>query len=169
MLLAGLLFQDFTKKQDKETAETRANQETLTKYLDQMSDLLQKGLLKSKHDSEIFIIAQSKTVIALQSLDPNRQILVSRFLEAAKLNQLDGGKGLLFKANMYNAKLKNAGLEGINLSQAKLGFSDLTEANFTKANLNRSFLMKSKLTQAQFYGSKLTGTAFDHSDLLCKY
>jgi uncharacterized protein YjbI with pentapeptide repeats len=161
----GIWFQGFTRQQDKEAVETKTKQETLIKYLDQMSDLLQKGLLKSKHNSEIFIIAQSKTIIALQSLDPDRQSLVSRFVETANLNQLDGGKGLLFKANMHEAKLRKAELKDINLSQATLSFSDLTEANFIGANLNRSFLMKSKLTQSHFYRSKLTGTAFDGSDL----
>jgi hypothetical protein len=76
LAVAGFWFQDFTKKQDVKLAESKtkqelqvadskAKQETLTKYLDQMSDFLEKGLLKSKQDSPIFIIAQSKTVTAL--------------------------------------------------------------------------------------------------------
>jgi hypothetical protein len=103
LAVAGFWFQDFTKKQDVKLAESktkqelqvadsRAKQETLTKYLDQMSDLLEKGLLKSKQDSPIFIIAQSKTVTALQSLDTERQRLLIQFFKSANLNTLDGLK-----------------------------------------------------------------------------
>jgi hypothetical protein len=100
LFIVASWFQWFTKQQEQLAADNKAmqelqvagdkaKQETLTKYLDQMSDLLQKGLLKSKRDSEIFIIAKAKTAVTLQSLDPVRQHLVIQFLAASNLNTLD--------------------------------------------------------------------------------
>jgi uncharacterized protein YjbI with pentapeptide repeats len=172
LAVAGFWFQDFTKKQDVKLAESKtkqelqvadskAKQETLTKYLDQMSDLLEKGLLKSKQDSPIFIIAQSKTVIALQSLDPKGQHLVIQFLESANLNTLDGGKGLLYKSKFSKAQLQKADLSGANLKEADLTGAKLQDANLSGANLNGA-----NLSDANFKRSDLSGTNLRGADLI---
>jgi uncharacterized protein YjbI with pentapeptide repeats len=188
LAVAGFWFQGFTKdqevkladskiKQELKVADDKAKQETLTKYLDQMSDLLQKGLLKSKQDSPIFIISQSKTVIALQSLDPVRQHLVVQFLESANLNGLDGGKGLLYRAKLSKAQLEKADLsganfkeadfsgaqlKGANLSGADLSGTNLSEANLHGVNLSRTnlqgtLLVESNFKEAYFFHTKLQG------------
>ncbi len=167
LAVAGFWFQDFTKKQDVKLAESKtkqelqvadskAKQETLTKYLDQMSDLLEKGLLKSKQDSPIFIIAQSKTVTALQSLDTERQRLLIQFFKSANLNTLDGGKGLLFKARMSEAQLQNIDLSGINLNEVNMSGANLKEANLEGSNLKGANLTSSNLSQANLNKSDLS-------------
>ncbi len=174
LAIAGFWFQDFTKKQEVkladsktkqelQVADSKAKQETLIKYLDQMSDLLEKGLLKSKQDSPIFIIAQSKTVTALQSLDTERQRLLIQFFKSANLNTLDGGKGLLFKARMSEAKLQNIDFSGINLNEVDLSGADLKGANLNGsklkgANLTISNLSEANLSKADLSKAELTGT-----------
>jgi uncharacterized protein YjbI with pentapeptide repeats len=171
LLLIGFLFQDFTKKQevtlseskakqDLQLADSKAKQETLTKYLDQMSDLLEKGLLKSKQDSPIFIIAQSKTVIALQSLDTERQRLLIQFFKSANLNTLDGGKGLLFKARMSKAQLQKIDLRGIKLKGA-----DLSGANLSRANLSDVDLSEADLREVELYKANLSNANLSGADL----
>jgi uncharacterized protein YjbI with pentapeptide repeats len=186
LAVAGFWFQDFTKKQDVKLAESKtkqelqvadskAKQETLTKYLDQMSDLLEKGLLKSKQDSPIFIIAQSKTVTALQSLDTERQRLLIQFFKSANLNTLDGGKGLLFKARMSKAQLQGIDLSEINLKEvdfsgANLKGAELRQTNLNGANLSTATLIGANLSTANLSdtdlsGSKLNGAFLNKTNL----
>ena len=186
LAVAGFWFQDFTKKQEVkladsktkqelQVADSKAKQETLIKYLDQMSDLLEKGLLKSKQDSPIFIIAQSKTVTALQSLDTERQRLLIQFFKSANLNTLDGGKGLLFKARMSEAKLQNIDFSGINLNEvdlsgadlegANLNGSKLKGANLTISNLSKANLSKADLSKAELTGAILIGAFLEEANL----
>lgn len=191
LAIAGFWFQGFTKqqeqlaadnktKQELQVADSKAKQETLTKYLDQMSDLLQKGLIKSKHGSDIFTIAQLKTAVTLQSLDPVRQHLVIQFLAAANLNGLDEGKGLLFQSRMSKAQLGKADLSFVkmikaDLSMAKLSGADLIGADlrganfigtdFSKANLPYASLIEAILFGADFRGAKLRGVLLMGSDL----
>jgi uncharacterized protein YjbI with pentapeptide repeats len=166
LAVAGFWFQGFTKdqevkladsktKQELKVADDKAKQETLTKYLDQMSDLLEKGLLKSKQDSPMFIIAQSKTVTALQSLDAERQRLLIQFFESANLNTLDRGKGLLFEARMSKAQLKGIDLRHITLNEVDLSEANLTEARLMQTNLIGANLYSSKLIEAILMGSDL--------------
>jgi hypothetical protein len=91
--------QEEARKQDQQLADDKARQETLVRYLAEMSELLEKGLLRSPSGSERVIIAQTKTVIALQSLDAKRQSLIFQFLRSANLNGLNE-YGLLHRAQM---------------------------------------------------------------------
>jgi Pentapeptide repeats (8 copies) len=181
LFIAASWFQWFTKqqeqlaadnkaKQELQVAGDKAKQETLTKYLDQMSDLLQKGLLKSKQGSEIFIIAQAKTAVTLQSLDPVRQHLVIQFLAASNLNILDGGKGLLFQLRMSRAKLDKADLSfarmtEVDLSEAKLSGADLIGADLRGANLIGANLSQANLPYASLIEANLFGADFRGADL----
>jgi uncharacterized protein YjbI with pentapeptide repeats len=176
LAVAGFWFQDFTKKQDVKLAESKtkqelqvadskAKQETLTKYLDQMSDLLEKGLLKSKQDSPMFIIAQSKTVVALQSLDSERQRILVQFLQSANLNKLDGGKGLLSKSIMTKAQLPKVDLSRSGLSGSNLNRANLHEANLYEADLRGANLAGVNLSEANLYEADLRGADLRGADL----
>jgi uncharacterized protein YjbI with pentapeptide repeats len=178
---AGIWFQDNIKGREESSAkiktveelkvaDSKAKQETLTKYLDQMSDLLEKGLLKSKQDSPMFIIAQSKTVTALQSLDTERQRLLIQFFKSANLNTLDGGKGLLFKARMSKAQLQGIDLSEINLKEVDLSGSNLNKSNLIGADLSGSNLgganiRRAYLEKANFNGVDLNEANLKRSDL----
>lgn len=134
---------DDRAKQDRQLADDRAKQDTLVKYLDQMAGSLKDGLLDAKPGSKEFVIAQSKTVLALQSLDRNRQHLVVQFLRASGLSDAPTGKWktrfnngilndlpaksrvLLYKAQMEKADLTNSDLSGAVLIGANLGAAKL--------------------------------------------
>jgi uncharacterized protein YjbI with pentapeptide repeats len=172
---AGIWFQDNIKGREESSAkiktveelkvaDSKAKQETLTKYLDQMSDLLEKGLLKSKQDSPIFIIAQSKTVTALQSLDTERQRLLIQFFKSANLNTLDGGKGLLFKARMSKAQLQGIDLSEINLKEVDFSGANLSGANLDRSNLSGSNLVETNFKKASLVKANLNGIDFHEAD-----
>lgn len=160
LVIAGFSLQEFAKQRDQIAADNKANQEILTKYLDQMAELLQNKLRNSKQDSEQFIISQSKTVTVLLSLDPRRQHLVIQFLEAANLNNLSEKKGLLFKARMSKANLA-----GSDLSNAHLEQTDLEKANLEAANLEESHLQGANLKGANLNGATLSGAILAGAEL----
>lgn len=149
-------------EQQRQIAKDSSKQTTLVKYLEEMAALLDDGLLDIQNISDKkFIIAQSKTVIALQSLDPKRQHLVIQFLNAAKLNTLAGkDKGLLYEARMSKANLIKA-----EISSAKLIKSDLRDANLRDANLFRVNFSRGKLGNADLRDSSLSGAKLGNADL----
>jgi uncharacterized protein YjbI with pentapeptide repeats len=171
------VFQNCSKQNEQEAADKRAKieqiaaddkakQETLTKYLDGMSDLLQKDLLKSKNTDPTFIIAQSKTVVALRSVDSVRQNLIFQFLESARLNTLELEKnGLLFRAKMSKAQLSKADFTKTKLIQADLQESNLTKANLTGADLRSVDLENANLSNAQLYAADLRLAELTRSNL----
>jgi uncharacterized protein YjbI with pentapeptide repeats len=176
----ALYLQDSSKQREQAIADDKANQDTLVKYLDQMAELLQKGL-KTKPNPETLIIAQAKTVIALQALDPKKQHLVIQFLDAANLNTLPGEKGILHEARMSKANLNRADLSWANLSkadldEAKLSEASLSGANFSKANLGRANLSgsdlsganlsKADLNEAKLINAKLTDANLNEAKLI---
>ncbi len=157
--LGTYYLQDSAKQREQTVAEDKANQDTLVKYLDQMADLLQKNLRNTETSSETFIIAQAKTVIALQSLDPKRQHLVIQFLAAANLNTLDRKKGILYQAQMSKANLNKADLSGADLSYADLFNANLSHADLISANLSDVNLKGAKrLSKIQIDQAKLCKT-----------
>jgi Pentapeptide repeats (8 copies) len=160
VILAGGAYylQDAAKQREQAASIEKANQDTLVKYLDQMAELLQKGLLKTKSDSEKFVIAQAKTVIALQSLNstPTKQHLVIQFLAAANLYTLDGKKGILYKAKMSKANLKKADLSSANLFNAVLLEADLSDADLSNANLLKADLRGANLSKALLFNAGLS-------------
>jgi uncharacterized protein YjbI with pentapeptide repeats len=157
--------QELAKQREQAAAFEKVNQDTLVKYLDQMAELLQKGLLKTKLNSETFIIAQAKTVIALQSLDPKRQHLVIQFLDAANLNSLDGKKGILHQARMSKANLIKADLSFAKLSFAKLSGANLFSADLSGAILNGADLIYADLSGANLSKANISGTILFETNL----
>jgi uncharacterized protein YjbI with pentapeptide repeats len=166
-VLAGGAYylQELAKQREQAASIETANQDTLVKYLDQMAELLQKGLLKTKPNSETFIIAQAKTVIALQALDPKRQHLVIQFLDAANLNTLPGEKGILYEARMSKANLNKADLSWANLSKADLDEANLSEANLSGANLSNAYFGKANLSVADLSEANLSEANLSRADL----
>lgn len=139
--------------------------ETLNKYLEDMSVNIKSGLINAKIGSNVFVIAQAKTVIALQALDPKRQHLVVQFLDAATLNTLGGNKGVLYSARLSKASLNNADLSFIHLIHANLSQAQLYRANLVAANLNGADLSSADLREAIFSGADFRGANFLWSDL----
>src|SRR5690606_34576141 len=104
------------RKQTDIIVATDLQRETaLQNYLDKMTELLldkDLPLRKSKVDDEVRMIARTRTLATLRTLDPNRKGLLVRVLyEAGLINKeqpivdLDG-------ANLSKAYLKGASLQG---------------------------------------------------------
>jgi len=177
----GIGFQEFAKnreylqqKADKEkeleVANDKERQKILSDYLDQMAILLQEKLLGVSVESETFSIAQSRTVTALQALDPKRQQAVIQFLEAASLNLLDGKKGLLYEARMSKVDLRKGDFSGSMLkssdfSLAKLSGIDLSGSTMRGSDLSGSDLTNAKLGGIDLSHTQLLGTGLTRSDL----
>jgi uncharacterized protein YjbI with pentapeptide repeats len=169
--MAGFKFQDFLKekeqrvtdnknKQEQQYLDNKYKEEKLNSYLNKMSSLIEKGLRKSNEDSDLFVIAQTKTVVALQFLNSDRQHQVIQFLKASKLDQLDQGKGILFNAEMSNSKLNEADLRESYFRQTYLLGTD-----FTQAKLRNTGFFETNLALANFIKAQLQGVAFIKSDL----
>jgi uncharacterized protein YjbI with pentapeptide repeats len=171
-ILAGGL-QDCSKRNEQQASENRDRQVRLTKYLDEMSALLEKNLLKSKPSTlkekitdPILASAQAKTVVALTSLDSTRQNSVLQFLDSSTLNGLDGERGLLFRAKMGKAKLNGADLTKAKMIQAFLQHSNLTNADLTGADLRSVDLENANLTKATLFESDLRRAELEGATLV---
>ncbi len=173
LLGGGNAFQESTKQKEMAAAADKDKQERLTKYLDDMSTLLEKKLLSSKIDSSnkvikdpILAAAQAKTIVALTSLDSTRQNSVLQFLKSSTLNGLDGGKGILFRAEMYKATLSGANLEQAKMIQAYLQNGNLKKADLTGADLRSIDLENANLTKASLFGSDLRRAQLMYTNLV---
>jgi uncharacterized protein YjbI with pentapeptide repeats len=142
--------QEVIREREQQLAEDKDNQATLVKYFDDMAASLNSGLLTAKPGDDKFIVAQAKTVIALQSLDPNRRRLVIQFLGASDLSKVpdevyfsngidavqEDGQGNFVQWNkgfwvlLYKAQLAKADLRGSDFSGAVLFGADFYQADF---------------------------------------
>jgi|SRR5579883_596907 len=175
---------DAKVQQDQQLADDKAKQDTLVKYLDQMADSLQHGLLKAKPGDDQFIVAQSRTVLALQSLDRKRQHLVIQFLSASGLNDQPNVKWQArdkqhnlnplpakTRTLLYNAQLTKANLANSDLSSAVLVGANLFRANLgCKSPENQepdqcSDLSFADLRGANLNGANLSGAGLSQSNL----
>lgn len=183
--------QEYVKQKDTQQSDIKIKQDTLTKYFDQMNDLVEGGLLKSKIGSDKFIIAQIKTVMAIQSLDKTRQHLVIQFLESSGFNNTSEetdpqhpdkwnklhDRVLLYQAEMSKANLINSDLSGaalieVNFESANLGCdskgqcSDLSDCDFRGAILQNAILKGANLRGASFAeGADLSNTDIKDADI----
>ncbi len=175
---------DAKVQQDQQLADDKAKQDTLVKYLDQMADSLQHGLLKTKPGDDQFIVAQSRTVLALQSLDRTRQHLVVQFLSASGLNDRpdpnwqprdkQGQPNPLpakSRVLLYQAQLTKANLGNSDLSGAVLVNANLEVANFgcnppeSRKPDQCSDLRDADLRGADLYRANLSGANLSYADL----
>ena len=191
LFVGGQYFTTQNNEKQQNLADDKTKQDTLVKYLDQMADSLQHGLLKENPGDDQSIVAQSRTVLALQSLDKNRQHLVIQFLQAAGLNKVGaytkpdqdgniqlkkGDKVLLYQAQMSKAILANSDLSGgvligVNLEQANLGCHPRESkepgqcSDWSFADLRYANLSNANLSNATLSKSDLYKSDLSKSDL----
>lgn len=194
LAIGGYAFQEITKMKESNQSTDKYHQDILINYLNDMTKLLENGLLNVEdiNDSK-FIIAQGKTLITLESLDPIRQHLVLQFLKAAHLNPLSKLKiskgcysgekalnGILYQAQMSGASLmkmdlsntvmmcanfKDSNLAGSNLSESEFNIADFTGANLTDVNFTHSILFNANFTDAILKNADFTGTLIGGTNL----
>lgn len=169
LVILSFLLQYYAKKQDDFRADDKTRQETLVTYLNQMADSLGGSLLNAKSTDAKFLIAQVRTVTALQSLSPDRQHLIIQFLNAAKPDKNSTWKGLLEGARLYKADLRKSDFSGAPFSGIILNSATLIKANFRYATLSNADLAYANLSEADLSHSvlnsaKLHATILDNTD-----
>jgi Pentapeptide repeats (8 copies) len=134
----GLWFNRQQREQELQTADRRAQNETLQAYLDQMSGLLlEKDLRASEEDSEVRTLARARTLTVLSRLDPSRKTAVMQFLVEAKLvHRVEEREPI------------------IRLADADLSGADLIGADLSRANLSGTHLFGADLRGAYLIGAK---------------
>jgi BTB/POZ domain-containing protein KCTD9 len=152
-------FQNCTKQREEGLAADKARQESYSRYIDQMSDLLiNKALGIAKPHAEVFILAQSRTAMALRELDPKKQDLLLRFIQSVDLYNPQTRSGLLQNAYLRSINLSNADLRQINLSNADLGEANLENDNLSNANLSNANFRNANLSNTKLTSANLSGT-----------
>ena len=178
LALAGLAFllnnsqsnreqqrEDQRAASQRKIARDATREETLRRYLTQMSDLiLDRKLLRSRPGDDVRAVARTVTLTTVRRLDGERKGVVVRFLHEARLVNVSDPKVELHGANLRSVELPSADLEGANLRGA-----DLRRAHLTAANLQRANLRGTDLQQAQFpdnlRGADLRGASLDPAGL----
>jgi uncharacterized protein YjbI with pentapeptide repeats len=175
-------------QQQQEAAIYRAQQETLVKYLDQMSEAIKTDdLLSAKPDPKSLIIAQIRTITALQSLNPDRQRAIIQFLRAADLlnpaalnpmlNPLalyhlgtvekkseTDSQGIFYKARMPAINLKSSDLSGADLRSTDLSSADLSSADLRGADLSEAYLRGANFRGAKLIVANVRGANLSEAD-----
>lgn len=155
---------EISKVKDQEKVADKWREDILEKYFKELQDMLGKGLLTKKYGDADFLVAQTKTVLALQQLDGNRQRLLIQFLEATGLNSIDK-KGILYQAKMQGSSLEDSNLAGVRLEKADLSEANLYKADLSRANLVGAIMSRSNLSEARLSAADLTSTQLDEARL----
>jgi len=168
VVLAGGVFylQDAAKQRDLQIADDRAKQETLNRYVDQISMLLfDKKLRTAGERSEAQIVARARTLTVVRELDGERKGELIRFLREAELIESEKPAINLMNADLKNAYLYFAYLGHVNLSAAYLNTANLSNARLNNANLTNVDLNKANLNGAHLDGANLDGAILYKADL----
>jgi uncharacterized protein YjbI with pentapeptide repeats len=161
-------------KQQQEIATDRYRQEALTKYFEQMSQLLLDKNLR-KEESEARTIARARTLSTLGELDRDRKKLLIKFLAEAKLVSREKPVISLVNADLSGVdfsriNLVGAFLSGVDLSRADLSGAylvgvKLIVADLSEADLSGADLVEAKLIIADLSEANLSGVFLHRADL----
>src|SRR5215218_3358708 len=117
---------------EQQIEKQRAQDAALQAYLDQMSQLMLEGDLRSsKVHSEVRTLARARTQTVLGRLDSRRKGSVVQFLYEASL--IDKENPVI---SLSHVPLRGANLSGADLSGADLIDADLIDADLSGATLN---------------------------------
>jgi uncharacterized protein YjbI with pentapeptide repeats len=163
----GLWFNRQQRAQELQTADRRAQDESLQAYLDQMSNLLipnndQPSLYDECPPDGLRAVARARTLTVLSRLDGYRKGSVVQFLYEAGLIArsqlvLDLREADLSKAYLRIANLSETDLSHTNLSEADLRAADLRGADLSIANLSKAALYRADLRGTDLRGTDLKG------------
>lgn len=144
----------------------RTQQDALNKYLDQMSEMLIEQKLGTVQSSTpVFIVAQSKTTIALRELDKDRRQMLIEFLKSSNLYAPEQRAGILRKAYLSRANLEGADLWRVHLQEARLQWVNLQGAYLQEAKLQEAWLDKANLQDAILKGANLWKVRMEGANL----
>ncbi|UCG24772.1 MAG: pentapeptide repeat-containing protein, partial [Chloroflexota bacterium] len=169
------------QEQEKARKLDKEHQDALSKYFDEMSELMlaknlgvqEAGEEDSSNSSpadsnpnsreSLTAIAKARTLAVLRSLesDPIRVAAVFRFISEAHLEQIN----LLAGADLQGVDWSDANLSRANLSEASLQRAMLAGAYLNKAKLNRTRLSKANLSKADLSSADLLSAVLTGADL----
>jgi len=174
-VLAGgaIWFNAQQREREQETANNRAQDETLQAYLDGMAELLtdrDRPLHRAQVGDSLSTVARARTLTVLARLEGKRKRSVVQFLYetgliAADRLVLDLSGADLSGADLSGAVLSDAILSGAVLRVAILGRAVLIRTYLDQADLGRSILTEAVLGQADLSGADLRGAILDEADL----
>lgn len=122
-------------KSEQRVALDRQREITLQSYLDKMTELLLRengGLRESPSNSEVRIVARTRTLTTIRSLDGIRKGLIIQFLYEADLIGCRNTILILNEANLTGIDLQKAFL-----FSAQINYASMESANFSYSNLAR--------------------------------
>lgn len=150
--------------QISEAEDNRNQVALLTKYLDEISRLVEeRSLLTDEDNSETSrTIARARTLTILRALDSDRKGELIQFLGAAELINknrtiIDLNQADLSTAELNKALLDKVNLKEVDLRDAKLQGAELVEANLRDAKLQGADLQNAKLQNINLAGANLSG------------
>lgn len=169
-------------EQQAEIADTRAKQETLDNYLEQMQGLLlDRNLRGAPEDSEVRSVARAITVTTIRELGSERNALLIGFLQESDLikkqadeeerkpvlllAKLSLSNTNLRSANLSLADLNNTDMRNANLGQAMLGGADMNNADMSDSNLSGADLFNANLYNANLSDANLKDADVSTADL----
>ncbi len=178
----GLWFSAQQDTRQQLLEEQRAQNAALQAYLDQMSQLMLQGDLRSsEQDSEVRrTLARARTQTVLGQLDSDRKASVVQFLYEADLIKKEGpvlnlsdidlrGANLsqldLSGADLTGADLRDADLHSTDLSDAILNSAKMDDANLSDASLSGAHLISANLKEANLRGAGLNNAKLSGADL----
>src|SRR5215207_11002994 len=145
----GLWFSAQQDTRQQLLEEQRAQNAALQAYLDQMSQLMLEGDLRSSEaDSEVRTLARARTQTVLGQLDSDRKASVVQFLYEASLIKKEDPVLNLSHVDLRGANLNDADLSGAVLLRADLRDAIMSGTNLIDANLKFANLSGAELNYA---------------------
>jgi uncharacterized protein YjbI with pentapeptide repeats len=159
----GVWFNWTQKTRELNIARSRAQDEALQAYLDQMSQMLtdkERPLHRAQRLDHLSIVARARTLTVLPRLDSGRKRSVLQFLRESQLINVNRTVVTLIGADLQGANLQmslmdNANLRGVDLRGATLHLTLLTGADLQEANLQGANLLSAHMEQASLHAADL--------------
>lgn len=165
--------------QQAQLANDQQQQALLETYLDHMSTwLIDKHLRESQPQDEVRNVAHAETLSILRKLDPDRKVILLKFLyDSGLIGVFQAGgeveksvtvifltgadfrgvqlrKAFLFEADLSGADLSDADLRDADLFGVDLSGADLSRADLSGADLSGASLLHAQVTSEQLAQAK---------------
>ena len=152
---------------DQQIADGRYQQETLSNYLNEMTQLLlDKHLRGADKNSEVWSLARARTITVLWKLDGQHKGQLLQFLKEADLiSRKQGGVIRLKDTDLKLADLQSADLRNSNLKDSDLRHAHLQRANLENADLRSTHLEDIDLSSANLRNANLESAHLENANL----
>lgn len=156
------------RSEDQAKSKDQQQETVLQAYIDKMTELLldkKLSLIYSTSESQVWVVARTRTLTTLPQLNPVRKGILLKFLFEAKLILSSLPKDEEPIISLRGADLSQADLRGIDLNGVNLSESNLSEAHLDGAHLNGADLTQANLREAILSGAYLQGAYLNGADL----